>query len=308
MPHKTKQLGSAVIVALFVVALTAIASIAMITRLQQDTHRTELLLNATNANYYVQGSVIWAEDQLSNNVKFQQTGQVTDKTPIVSPVNKMNNATIETKIEDAQSLFNLNNLTDESYRPTFSKLIKTVSPKMSNTDIQAIVLATTDWITSNANSTYDTYYATLNPPYRAPHRLMVSPSELRLVKGITSDLFNALSPYVIALPVATSININNAKAPLLMALSPTLTMDGAKAIESACQEAPFASLDMFHNMDIVKNNPFTDSELTTTSTYFLVTSYVTIGNQNIITYTLLERDTKNSQPVLTILWQTKGTL
>jgi general secretion pathway protein K len=306
--QKLKQQGTAIVVALFVVALVAAAAVAMLTRSQQDMRRAELILNSTNAYFYAQGSIAWAMDQLINNAK-QPSQQVTDKTPIKSPANKVDNATIESTIYDAQGFFNVNNLADPNYREVFSRLLKTVMPNISTQDTQAITLATISWITNNAaQASLDEYYAKLTPPYRSSHHLMTSVSELRLVKGMTAELFNQLYPYIIALPTTTAININNAAPPVLMSLSPTLNKDSAISIAKYCQQNPFPTTQNFLAFDIVKNNTFPAGQITTKSTYFLIKTQVTIGDQNTILYTLVQRGMKDSQPNVTILWQSKGTL
>ncbi len=304
-----KQQGSAIVVALFVVALVAAIATAMLIRLQQDTRRTQLLVNATQANFYAQGSVAWATDQLINDWKSQQQNKVIDRTPIISPKNKQNSATIQTTITDAQGLFNLNNLTDQKYRENFGRLIKTLQPSLSANDIQTLVQATTAWISSTSNNdAFDTYYSKLSYPYKAPHHIMASMSELRLVKGMTPALFKLISPYVIALPMTTAININNADAPVLMSMSPTLTLDAAKGIVAHRTQTPFTNVQNFQAFDIVKNNSFAQDQVTTTSNYFLVKTEVSIGEQEIILYTLLQRDAKDSQASISVLWQSKGTL
>lgn len=309
MAYKNKQSGAAIVVALFVVALVAIAATAMLTRMQQDVRRTELLLNATQATLYAEGSVDWAVDQLINDWKAQQQQQLIDKTPIKAPTKKMGNATIDSTIYDAQGFFNLNNLTEPSYREVFSRLLKIIMPKMSNNDIQNMTLALSAWIAAGGTANqFDDYYSKQTPPYHSSHRVMTSMSELRLVKGMTSALYAALSPYVIALPTTTTININNASAPVLMSLSPTLTPEGAKSLTQTTQQAPFATTQLFLGSDIVKNNPFPESKITVISNYFLVKTHVNIGDQSVILYTLMQRDVKNSQATVTILWQSKGTL
>ncbi len=306
--HKTQQ-GSAIIVALFVVALVAAIATAMLSRMQQDTRRTELLLNANQAYLYTQGSLAWAKDQLITDWKKQQTQQIIDKTPIQSPVNKINNASIQSTIYDAQGFFNLNNLTDNNYRENFGSLLKAVMPNIKSNEIQSIILATTDWVSANAKSTvYNDYYAKLTPPYRAPHQPMTSLSELRLVKGITAALFEKLSPYIIALPTTTHINVNNAAPPVLMSLSPKMSMESAKAIAAISQQKPFTTVQNFLTLDIVKNNTIQENKITITSSYFLVKTQVTLGDQNMTFYSLMLREVKNPEPTVSLVWQSKGTL
>ena len=309
MNSLNKQNGTAIIVALFVVSLVAIAATLMIERTYIDIHRSELILNNNQANLYAEGAVAWARDQLSNDWKFQQKNQLIDKTPIAMPEKKINGAVITSTIYDLQGYFNINNLTDQKYQNNFLRLLQAVSPKINMDTAKTITSATVDWITATAkNAALEEYYAKLKPAYRAPHRPMISISELRLVKGMTPELFNALSPYVTALPPPTTVNINNAAAPVLMSLSQTMKPDAAKAIVTYRQTLPFTTPQSFLNFDIVKNNPIEENKITVTSEYFLVETHVMIGQQQTTTYTALQRVTKEKEPKVNVLWQSLGTL
>lgn len=303
------QRGTAIIVALFVTALVAAAAIAMIDRLTIDTRRTELVLNTNQAELYATGSVDWALEQLTNDLKQKQPNVVIDRTPIISPVNNVNGAKISSVIYDAQGNVNLNNLTDSQFQTLFIRLIQLVSPKTSQTTAQNITQAIVDWITPGINnSKFDAYYTKLNPPYRSPHRPMVSVSELRLVKGMTPELYRNLEPFVTALPDKTKININSAPIPVIMSFSPSIKLDTAKALDAFRRQSPLVNLDMLGNFTDIKNSPIGQSSLTVSSDYFLVKTNVTIGDQQITLYTLMIRLLKNSQPVVKIVWQSKGTL
>lgn len=304
-----KQQGTAIIVALFVVALVAVAATMMIERLRTDTRRTELVLNANKAYLYAQGSIIWAIDQLNNNWKQQQPNKIIDRTPISSPIDHQDGANISSVIYDAQGYFNINNLNNPPTLINFIRLIQTLAPEVNGGNAQNIALAVFDWISSNTKSPeLDDYYLKSSPPYRAPHRLMVSVSELRLVKGITPQLFEKLSPYIIALPRQSLININNATAPIFVALSQNMTPETGKAIEKAVKQAPFNNTNDFLNFDPVKNSQIEADKITITSNFFLVKTNVTLGQQNLILYTLLERIAQGSQTKTVVLWQSKGTL
>lgn len=297
--------------ALFVTSLVAIAAIAMITRLQIDIHRTELLLNAMQANLYAQGSLDWAMEQLKDDIKKSKShpNQLIDATPIHSPIQKINGMTVASIIYDAQGRYNLNNLIDPKNQPDLVKLIVTVSPNTSLTLAQQIAAGVSDWITSTAaNDSFTEYYLKFKPPYRSPHRPMISVSELRLVKGVNAKLFAALSHYVTALPEITAVNINNASPPVLMSISPTLGMDAAKALAAECHATPLLTIDQFKNLDMVKNHTFPDNKITVLSRYFLVVTNVTVGEQHLTLYTLLQRNNDTAQPSETVLWQSKGTL
>jgi general secretion pathway protein K len=310
LPHKThfihKQRGAAIIVALFVVSLVAAASVAMIVRLSMDIRRTDLLQHANQSSLYAQGSIDWAMDQLSENLKHPKPKQLVDKTPIQSKTDKMNGYTISSTIEDAQGKFNINNLASQDAVNNYLRLIHAVAPSMPLEAINKIVVATRDWVLPNNATELETYYQKQTPAYRAPHRPMVSVSELRLVRGITSTLYNQLLPHVTALPVITPININNTSAPVLMSLSATLTKESAAAILSHFRQSPAITAQDFLNFDTVKNNPIPATQITVTSSYFLVKTNVTVGQQQTVIYTLLARTSKGNQPAITVLWQTKG--
>lgn len=308
MKRLPKQQGAAIIVALFVVALVAAISVVMMQRFRTDVRRTELILNANKAYLLAQGSLAWAIDQLNTNWLRQQPNQVIDRTPYHFPVQEEEGATLSTSLEDAQGLFNVNNVSDAQYQPNFIRLILVVAPNIDGPHAQEITLALVDWISATSkNVSLNEYYLKLPKPYQAPHRPMASVTELRLVKGMSPELYSKLLPYVTALPKTTAINVNNAGIPVLMSLSPTLSMDGAKAIYLAAHTSPFPTIEAFTNFDIVKNNPFEQNKVTIISNYFLVKTNVKVGNQTITLNTLLERAAQGSKTKSLIIWQSKGT-
>lgn len=309
MINRAKQQGAAIIVALFVTTLVAIAAIAMIERLRVDLRRTQLLLNDTKANLYVEGSVAWAMEQLNNNWKNKKNNKMIDATPIQSPPQKMEDATITSVIYDAEGLFNLNNVVKPESIDKFILLLRAVQPDVNTETIRNIAEGIRDWVSPGPQKTaLDDYYFKQNPPYRAPHRPMVSISELTLVKGMTPALFNALSPYITALPEQTKINVTSAPVPVLMTLNPTLSKESAKAIENYRKTNPFHTTQLFMQYDVVKNHPIKEAEISVNSNYFLVKTSVKVGNQETIRYTMLQRTIKNSKPYEVVVWQSKGTL
>ncbi len=305
----TSQRGAAIIVALFVTTLVAIAAFMMIERLRIDLRRTELILNDTKARFYAEGSIAWAMEQLNANLKQKKQDKITDIMPLRSPVSKIENASIYSIIDDQEGLFNINNLADPEAQQGFMQLIKSVAPTMKNDDINPLIVAIRDWIAPNgANNQIDDYYAKQSPAYVAPHRPMVSISELRLVKGMTPQLYAKLSPFVTALPEVTNLNINSAPPQVLMSLSPSLSFEAATAIVTHRKQKPFVSTESFLQLDIVKNHQIPNKKISVSSSYFLVKTSVKVEHQEITLYTLLHRMLNNEQPIETILWQSKGTL
>jgi len=309
VPNRIKQHGAAIIVALFVTSLVAIAAIAMLERLRINLRSTELITHNLQANLLARGSLAWAMEQLNTDWRQKKPNQPIDLTPIQSPTNQLENASVSSIIFDAQGRFNINNLSSPSAQDDFIRLIIAAYPKMGAASAREIALAITNWISAGTiNNVLDNYYAKAMPPYRAPHRLMVSVSELRLVKGVTAELYAALSPYVTALPEVTPININNAAIPVLMSLSPTLTLAAAKTIAAKAKQAPFPTTQSFQQFDVVKNNPVPENKITINSSYFLVKASVKVSQQEATLYTLLQRTVKEEKPTEVVIWQSKGTL
>jgi general secretion pathway protein K len=306
----TSQRGAAIIVALFMTALVSVAAVAMIERFRLDLRRTELVINDTKARLYAEGSIAWAIEKLNTNLKEKKESVLTDIMPIKSPISELENLTAYSVIEDQEGLFNLNNLTDPVARDDFIKLILAVEPETKLDDAKNLVIAILDWISpaGGTNNQLVDYYAKQTPAYVAPHRLMVSISELRLAKGMTEGLYAKLSPFITALPEPSKINVNTAPPQVLMTLSASLTLEAALAIVNHRKQHPFTSIESFKALDISVNHHIEGEKISILSSYFLVKTNVKIAEQQITLYTLLHRMLNNALPIEAIIWQSKGTL
>lgn len=290
-----RQQGSALITALFIMALISIAAMAMLRETNVNRRQTELILHANQASLYATGTLAWAMSELNQpNEK-----QLPDNTPIIFPTAQEGAYTITGDVTSQQGLFNINNLTDATYQNMFSRLVKFVSPSLNDTDINELIKAIADWITPNFNSS--------TPSYRAPHRPLISLGELKQVKGMTPALFNQLSPYLSALPTLTAIDINNAPLPVLLSLTPTLTADQANKIIAMRKTTRFQTISAFLALDFLKNVSFPTDKITHVSNYFLVSAHVKVDDQSLTVSTLLNRETGAKPPKITVIWQSKGT-
>lgn len=307
-PSLKNQRGVVIIVALFIVALVAAMAYTMMARLERDTRRTTLLLRDTQAEFYAQGSIAWAIDQLRNNWEQQKPNQLIDAIPIQSPTQTVNGYTIVSTIYDMQARFNINNLINVESYESFKKLLRTVQPGLTEEKAQALVLALVDWIKpGQQQNEYTKYYFQLSSPYRASHRPMLSISELQLVKGMTPSLYQALEPYIAALPTTTLINVQTAEAPVLALISPSMTLEAGKAIQQIRERTPFVKPELFYGLDVVKNHHLSDKDkITVTSSYFLIQTEVAIEKQHAVIYTLVERAANQDKATVTLLWQSKG--
>lgn len=297
-----------IIVALFIVALIAAMAYTMMARLSRDTRETALLTHSVQAEYFAQGSIAWGLDQLRDNLSKLKPDQLVDVIPIKAPEKTVDSYTINGTIYDLQARFNLNNLTDKKYQDQMLRLIKLVLPNLSHEEAAEIVNATVDWITPSAQqSKYNTYYFELPKPYRAAHRPMANASELKLVKGVSPNIYAALQPYIVALPTNTKINMQTAAAPVLASLSDKVSLQDANAIVELRKQKPLSTNPAAYELDVLKSGRFPLDEVVVVSQYFLIETKVTIDDQLILLYTLVNRESKDGRPSLNIIGQSKGT-
>lgn len=306
-PSLQRQRGVVIVVALFIVALVAAMSYLMMARLERDTRRTTLILRHTQAELYAQGSVLWARDVLRQNWENQQAERLIDKMPLTSPAENVNGYHIQSTITDLQGNFNINNLAQTNAQPSFKRLILVLNPNLSDGQAVTLTKAVADWVTPGLKqTTFDQYYLSRPEPYRAPHHAMASVTELRLVKGITPAIYTALLPHISALPAVTPINVQTASIPALLTIDPKMTIDAAKALVALRQQKAFTTAQTFLESDVGKNNHIKSDQITVVSHYFLVETTVSIEQQQLVTYTILQRVAQDNKAKVNVIWQSKG--
>src|SRR5689334_18293621 len=95
----TKQTGTAIIIALFLVGLVAVIALTMMDRLHRDIRRTQLLLQSMQAGLYAQGSLDWALDSLRDHWLHQKKNEPLDRLPLASPLSTRDTFQIASTIE-----------------------------------------------------------------------------------------------------------------------------------------------------------------------------------------------------------------
>ncbi|QGP80167.1 general secretion pathway protein GspK [Sphingobium sp. CAP-1] len=141
------------------------------------------------------------------------------------------------RVTDGGNCFNLNSVVSgESeaalkVRPIgvtqFQSLLEVLG--VDSRQAQGAANGLADWIDSDSvpqpGGAEDESYAQYARPYRTPNRMMIDPSELRAVAGITPAIYDLVKPWICALPVTdlSPININTllpGQAPLFAMLLP----------------------------------------------------------------------------------------
>lgn len=227
-----RQRGVALIVALLVVALATVLIAALLDRGELANARTRNALRETQAESYARGLEAYAAHVLNQDLNMNSTDSATDVWAIPLPPTPVPGGQISATMTDLNGRFNLNNLWPDSsnsqqqvWQEKFGTLLTAL--KLDPNLAQNV----SDWMNSNpSGGGGDAWYVAQAIPYRSGKRIFTHVSELRLVKGFEGDAFQRILPYVSALPVGTTINVNTASVPVLRTLNPAWTDQDAAAV------------------------------------------------------------------------------
>jgi general secretion pathway protein K len=297
MSESGRQRGVALIMAMLVVALATTAATALISREAMDVERTANLLESDQAWAYVEGGEAWARMILARDLKDNKTDSAKDEWAQLPPPIQVPGGYLAGNIEDLQGRFNLNNVvtkegkTDTRAMALFQRLLRQLGLD------EGIAQAVADWIDADVEArapggAEDDFYAGLSPPYRTPNRPMADVSELRLVRGVTPEVYDKLAPYVTALPERTPININTAAPIVVAAAAEGLPLDVVREVLARRETRPFDKpADFFKDSQLgalqIKGDP--QAHFSTDSHYFLVRVEARIGRGRASTNTVLQR-------------------
>ncbi len=300
--------GVALLTALLVVALATVAAVAMATRQQLDVRRTANLLDADQAYAYAEAVEGWGRMILDRDAKDNQVDKLDDTWAQRLPPIAVPGGQLDGYITDLQARFNLNNLLTPEGQPSEPDLIyfRRLLQALELND--AVALAVVDWLDRDFDMRFpdgaeDDYYLNTELPYRAANRPMQSISELRLIKGIDAKTWNALAPFVCALPTRTALNINTTPAPLLQTLVEDLSTANADQLVEARGDKGYDSVETFLQQDVFAGQEINAGSLAVASQFFLVRAEIVIGTARSRLFSVVQRQANGSL----ILARTQGT-
>ena len=303
------QSGTAIITALFIMALVTIMAVAMTTRLQIDIHRTQLLLNFNKIYFKASGIKYWAIGKLLQDARQNEIVDdkpIIDQTPKYFPMVNDNGVLLNGKLSDLQARFNINNIIEPTYAKKFLQLLKIVAPDLTTLAALQIINGIEQHLLRGQSEQNSSFLSDINTPKR-PVNPFVSISELRLIPGISAALLQQLSPYVTALPEITPININTAPLAVLRSLGNGLNAVQANSIINARKiKDGFKSIAEFTaapNLSIL-NIP--NELITVTSNYFLSQANVTIPNQKLTLFTVIKRYVTKKSITIDVISETRN--
>ena len=211
----------------------------------RDSIRAVLLAEAG-----VQASkVIFREDAKHNDFDC-----LTDYWALSQQPYELGDGTISLTMEDEERKINLNNLImslgkapNDQNVAVFRRLLEILGIDPSVAD------AVLDWLDNDESprvgGAESSYYMALPYPYKSKNDLFDTVEELRLVRGVTPEVFDKLRPFVTVYS-SGKVNINTAPKEILMALSAgqgetnfgEIDDKMADAIIASRQDKPFRSV------------------------------------------------------------------
>jgi general secretion pathway protein K len=302
MRYKSQR-GVAIITALLIVAIATTISINISTRLQLDVRRTANLLTADQAWQYTLAAESWSRRILEQDRKDNSIDHYGENWAIELPPLPVEGGWIRGKLTDLQGCFNLDTLAPGG---TVNALeVERFRRLLVNLDLRPeLADAVVDWLDADVQTTIpdgaeDGYYMNLEQPYRSANSAMLSPSELRLVRGFEdSAVYNRLLPYVCAYGVATPININTATPEVLRSLSNKLTESDVTSIIEQRNENAFVDINAFLSFNNLKDIIGKPDNLSVSSDYFMLESESKIGQVQVRMYSVIHRDNTGHTTVL----------
>ena len=325
-----RQRGVALIIALVLVALATVLATKLSFDGFLELRRTTGMLAAEQALHFGLGAEALAADVLMQDAQtnpqfttlagpWAQTTQPLPITPDSNPEGEPI-GTLQGSLEDMQGRFNLNSLArlgtdgvteDPLPLQQFQRLLASVGIEEKWAGIARDWLDQDD-VAGNPDGAEDAVYTSQTPPYRAGNWPMLSPSELMNLPGFGAERYRKIAPYVTALPAA-NLKINLCTAPALVLESLVEGLSGEWSNSPAVLTAErktgcFPDIPTFTAVATGHAGPKAMASIGTLpgtqSSYFQLTTRVTLGTTEFTLYSLLSR---NSNAKVTPLLRSFGT-
>lgn len=157
-----------------------------------------------------------------------------------------------------------------------------------------------DWIDADnqpqSQGAEDSAYMGQNPPYLAANQYITSTTELLALPGFGRENYDKIAPFIAALPPTSTLNICTARGRVLDAFTPegsTEWEDEAALAKNRAGAPPpgcFPDSNAYSNTLGTQKGTATAGLIGETSSYFRLSSLVTIGSAEFNLYSLLYLD------------------
>lgn len=323
-----RQRGVALIIALVLVALATILAWKIGFAGYLERKRSLGILAAEQALQFGLGAEALAADVLARDLQkgkqdtlAQDWAQPTQPLPITPPNDPEGEpiGTLQGSLEDMQGRFNLNSLgriiqqngrsiQDPQPLLQFQRLLVSLNLEPKWAQIAR------DWIDADTepgdpDGAEDAVYTAQTPPYLTGNWPMTSTSELLALPGFGIERYLKLAPYVTALPTANApINLCTAPALVIESLADNLNGEystNPDALLIGRKTGCFPDVNTFKSIVGAANLAKINGQFSDNTSYFRLTTHVTLGTTEFTLYSLLWRGNGGK---VTPLFRTFGTL
>ncbi len=304
---RARQSGIALLMAMLVVAISAVTATALLSDQAFMQRRSQHQMESQRLRAYALGLEDYARLFLQKDGRDSKTDHLGEDWAVGIPGLPIEGGMLSGQITDAQSLINLNSLIE--HPPVEAALRALCLEEEISCDF---IDALKDWIDADTEARFpdgaeDDYYTALEVPYRSANRPLVERSELLLVKGVDSESYQKLKPYIIALPEPTALNINTLSKAVFEALKIKNKqgegqVDADRFIDEREQDA-FSSLEDFEKRMNAQLTEAQKKALTVSSRYFLAEGEVLQNDKRLRLTALIQRHDRSSTRVI---WRSFG--
>jgi general secretion pathway protein K len=272
------QRGTAVIIALLVLALAAAGAAAMLERQDLDARALQSQRDYEQARWMLRGGMQWARSILAEDARAGTTDHQRELWASGLPPTDVQLGSLAGAIRDEQGLFNLNNLSSGGKRDP----------------LQIAALGRLLGAIGLSPALADAIAARIDPK-----RPLADVGELAGVGGLGPDALARLRGFVTALPRPTAVNVNTAPAEVLAAVVEGLPLSEAQALARRLAVDPVRSTDDFVSR-LRPNLRLGAAGVAASSQFFVVQGRAKVGDADLRMEALLQR-TGTGLPA--IVWQ-----
>lgn len=304
-PGRTRQQGIALLVAILLVAMGTIIAAAMAYENAMTARRGAATFAMDQTVLVGEAAEALAAWGLRSTWQADKThiyiGQGWDKP--VGPVEVVPGVMLTAQLEDLSGRFNVNSLVNSDGTPN-KVALAAFQQLLANLQIEPRWAGyLVDWIDQDINpqnpdGAEDSVYMGQQPPYRTANMYITSTTELLALPGFGRDRYKMLAPYIVALPTDAKINICTAPGPVLDAFTGQQEFGrDADAMQKNRQNANGCfPTQAEYQQSFQSQQGYTQASamFATNSSYFRLTSFVTIDTTEFNLYSLMFLDTSGS--------------
>jgi len=250
--------------------LTLLITAILVTLIVEVNYSTQVGLriagnfrNDLQAGYLAKSGVNIAISYLKFDVENTDTDNLDEDWAKPYPPIPVGDGFVQVVTEDESAKINVNVMGDEKAAPKIREaLSRVLSILFERKDVDMGILdAIMDWVDPDGETrpdgAEDDYYGSLDPPYACKNGPLDTLSELRMIKGVTDEVYGKIFKYLTIYSKDGIININTVDMEVLMCLDEGIDGPMAVGIKEYREETPFggqnwqeAFRDVINNDDV----------------------------------------------------------